>query len=118
MVQDFQERTGVQATFGLAGQEPDLTAEEAQVLFRIAEEALTNVEHHASARKVSLRLSSGPDRVELVVEDDGVGFDPAAGESVGYGLAGMKERAAMIGAALEVRSQPRGGTGVWCALAR
>jgi signal transduction histidine kinase len=118
LVQDFQERTGVQTTLSQAGQEPDLTAEEAQVFFRIAEEALSNVERHANAQQVTLRLTTGADRVDLVVQDDGIGFDPDSVDSAGYGLMGMQERAAMIGAILEVKSRPGGGTGVWCTLAR
>jgi len=47
-------------------------------LFRIAEQALINVERHASAQQVTVRLAFGNDRIDLVIQDDGVGFDPAA----------------------------------------
>jgi signal transduction histidine kinase len=118
MLQPFQARTGIQADLSVAGQEPDLTGEEAQALFRIAEEALTNVELHAAARKVAVRLAFGNDRIDLEIQDDGVGFDPAAVDPDRYGLTGMQERATMIGATLEVSSRPDGGTRVWCSLPR
>jgi signal transduction histidine kinase len=118
MLQAFQARTGVQAHLSVAGQESDLTDEEAQALFRIAEEALINAELHAAAHQVTVRLAFGTDRIDLAIQDDGVGFDPAAVDPDRYGLTGMQERAAMIGAALEVNSHPGQGTEVWCTLAR
>jgi signal transduction histidine kinase len=118
MLQPFQARTGIQVDLSVAGQEPDLTGEEAQALFRIAEEALTNVELHAAARQVAVRLAFGSDRIDLEIQDDGVGFDPTAVDPSRYGLTGMQERAAMIGAKLEVNSRPDGGTTVWCKVPR
>jgi signal transduction histidine kinase len=112
----FQARTGVATDLTVAGEEPDLEADESQALSRIAEEALSNVERHASAQQVTVRLAFGSDRVDLVVSDDGVGFDAASVGSDRYGLTGMRERAAMIGATLEVNSHPGGGTKVWCSL--
>ncbi len=117
-LQAFQARTGVPADLAVAGQEADLTAEEAQALYRIAEEALANVERHASARQVAVRLARGADRLDLVVRDDGLGFDPARVPADRYGLTGMAERAEMIGATLAVNSRPGGGTEVWCSLPR
>jgi signal transduction histidine kinase len=115
-LQAFSARTGVTADLTVAGQERDLSVEEAQALYRIAEEALSNVERHAAAQNVAVRLSCGADRVDLVVRDDGVGFDPAAVDPERYGLTGMRERAALIGATLEVHSHPSSGTEVWCSL--
>lgn len=117
-IQSFQARSGVQAELSVAGQESDLTAEEAQALYRIAQEALINVERHASAHRVKVRLACGTERVDLVIQDDGQGFDPVARGASRYGLTGMRERAAMIGATLEVKSRPGGGTEVWCSLKR
>jgi signal transduction histidine kinase len=114
----FQARTGVQADLSVAGKELDLTDEEAQALFRIADEALTNVERHAAAQQVAVRLAFGNDRIDLVIRDDGVGFDPAAVDPDRYGLTGIQERAAMIGATLKVHSRPGGGTRIWCSLER
>lgn len=118
MVQVYQMRNGVQAQLSVAGDEPDLTQEEAQALFRIAEEALTNADRHAAARQVAVRLAYGADRIDLVIQDDGLGFDPSAVSEDRFGLTGMQERAAMVGATLQVSSRPRGGTEVRCALER
>ena len=118
MLQNFQARTGVQADLTVAGQEPDMMDEEAQALFRIAEEALINVERHAAAQQVAVRLAFGNDRIDLVIQDDGIGFDPAAVDPDRYGLTGIRERAAMIGATLKVHSRPGGGTRIWCSLER
>jgi signal transduction histidine kinase len=117
-LQDFQARTGVQADLSVAGRESALTDEEAQALFRITEESLTNVERHAAAQQVTVRLAFGNDRIDLVIQDDGVGFDPAAVDPDRYGLTGMQERAAMIGATLKVHSRPGGGARIWCSLER
>jgi len=117
-LQAFQARTGVQADLSVAGKELDLTDEEAQALFRVTEEALTNVERHAAAQQVTVRLAFGNDRIDLVIQDDGIGFDPAAVDSDRYGLTGIQERAAMIGATLKVHSRPGGGTRIWCSLER
>jgi signal transduction histidine kinase len=119
MLQAFAARTGVQAHLHVAGQEePRVLLEEAQVLFRIADEAVTNVERHASAQTVDVRLACGSDRIDLVIRDDGIGFDPADAGPDHYGLTGMLERAALIGATLELKSAPGGGTEVWCTLLR
>jgi signal transduction histidine kinase len=116
LLQSFQARTGVQTDLTVAGEEADLTEEEAKTLYRIAEEALSNVERHASARHVRVRLARGVDRIDLVVQDDGVGFDPTIVDLEHYGLTGMQERAGMLGATLDVISHPGSGTEVWCTL--
>ncbi|MFC2037299.1 histidine kinase [Chloroflexota bacterium] len=117
-LQAQQARTGVQIDFTVAGQARDLTVEEVDILFRIAEEALVNVERHADAQHVRVRLEYAADRTILTIQDDGRGFDPGPVDPDRFGLAGMSERAAMIGATLEVNSRPGGGTEVWCSLKR
>jgi signal transduction histidine kinase len=118
MIQDFRARTGLAADLVLAGQECDLTVEEAQALYRIADEALTNVERHAAAGSVNVHLACGLDRVDLVIRDDGIGFDLSTVDPERYGLTGMAERAALVGATLEVHSRPGSGAAVWCTLER
>jgi signal transduction histidine kinase len=86
-------------------------------LYRIAQEALQNVMKHAEAQRVTLRLTAADGRVHLVVEDDGRGFRPGhAGRNrngdPSYGLVGMRERAELVGARLEVTSTPGSGTRV------
>lgn len=85
--------------------------------YRIVQEALTNVARHADARKVSLLLERRDDRLISVIEDDGRGFDPAAQEvgsdGLSLGLAGMRERAGLLGGTLTIESQPGAGTAVF-----
>jgi signal transduction histidine kinase len=114
----LQERTGIKAELRVAGQARDLTAEEVERLYRIAEEALANVERHSGAQNVRVVLEYAADCTELTISDDGQGFDPDGIEPDRYGLAGMQERASMIGAELAVTSTPNGGTRVWCSLKR
>ena len=80
------------------------------VLLRGAQEALANVRRHASATAVVLRVSRVGDVVAVHVEDDGVGFDPAAAR--GVGLAGLRDRAEQVGGAVDVASAPGQGTRV------
>jgi two-component system sensor histidine kinase UhpB len=92
-----------------------LPAEVETVLFRIAQESLTNVIRHAQASKVDLKLIRGPEQVSLVVSDDGQGFTPpSASETAilrsGLGLTGMLERARLLGGSLEITSHPAQGT--------
>jgi len=117
-LQALEARTGVSVKLDVAGQEPDLTDEEAHGLFRIAEEALANIERHASASQVTVHLAFGVDRIDLGIHDDGVGFDQGTVTADHYGLMGMQERAAMIQATLEVHSHPGHDTEVRCTLVR
>lgn len=118
LLQGLETRTGVAVELAVAGEENDLTTDEASALYRIAEEALNNIERHAGAHKVSARLAFGDDRTDLEIADDGVGFDPAAVGEDRYGLMGMRERAALIGATYEVTSIPGQGARVVCSLRR
>ena len=81
-------------------------------VFRLAQECFQNIAKHARASTVNLSLRSTDGILRLNVEDDGVGFDVKAAldKRSSYGLAGMRERAALLGGRLEIRSEPRGGT--------
>lgn len=82
-------------------------------LFRISQEALQNVVKHAEASSVSITLRASGHGVTLSINDDGVGFDPTTAASpMSYGIEGMQERAALLGAHLEVRSQIGAGTSI------
>jgi signal transduction histidine kinase len=78
-------------------------------LFRITQEALTNVARHASAKHVRLRLEQARDHVVLSISDDGCGLSPATGKPRGLGLIGMRARARSAGGDLEIRSRPGQG---------
>lgn len=81
-------------------------------LYRIAQEALTNVGKHARAKSVTLNLRRGKNSVRLAIADDGVGMKPAKGSRGGHGLRGMSERAALVGGSLAVAPRRGGGTTV------
>jgi signal transduction histidine kinase len=79
-------------------------------LYRIVQEALTNVTKHASAGGVSILLRRMEDAVVVVIEDDGVGFDSGEVRAGALGLAGMRERLALVGGRLRVETAPGRGT--------
>jgi signal transduction histidine kinase len=86
-------------------------------MWRIAQEALVNVERHANARRVQVRWRCDGRSAALEVVDDGDGFPPGkAGRLDSYGMIGMRERASSIGAQLEILSAPGKGTAVRCML--
>lgn len=82
--------------------------------FRITQEAVTNVLRHARAHNLAIRLQRSPEGLRLSIEDDGLGFHPAADPaSLGQrGMSGMHERVALLGGRLSVRSEPGNGTHV------
>ncbi len=105
-------RTGLKLDLDVQHHLDHLAPEVEQCIYRVAQEALTNVARHAGARslRVALRRDNGP--LTLTIDDDGRGFDPAAVNGTHYGLKGLRERAEMIGASLEVGSRPEQGTTV------
>lgn len=88
-------------------------------LFRVLQEAITNVMKHADANRVSVILEAADDMVRLIVEDDGRGFDLDTGadeQALGIrhlGLLGVRERLALVGGSLEVESPAQGGTTIY-----
>jgi len=110
----FTDRTGVSlnlACVRLTGRLPPSTE---LALYRIFQEALSNVEKHACARHVAVRLTRQRALIELVIKDDGIGFDPDHAPSrtprEGLGLLSMRERAAYVGGTLKVKSLRGAGT--------
>lgn len=87
-------------------------------LYRIAQEALNNAVRHGKPRYVVLKVRVDADAVELAIEDDGVGIAAASEMRMGMGLKVMRYRAERIGARLDVRRRPEGGTSVVCRIAR
>ncbi|HZD11846.1 MAG TPA: GAF domain-containing sensor histidine kinase [Candidatus Binatia bacterium] len=116
--QEFEERTGVAASLMVGGRRRRLQAEMEIVLFRIAQEALTNVAKHAAASKVLMRLEFEEERVQLVITDNGRGFDPrealqmAGTQRRAWGLLGMQERVTLVGGVCEIASRPGQGSTV------
>jgi signal transduction histidine kinase len=118
--QRWSEESGLPAHLEVTGQANPLPAPLEATLLRAAQEILANVRKHARACQVNLTLTYMEDEVILDVQDDGVGFDPAAprqaGPERGYGLLALRERAVQLGGSLEVESAPGEGTTVVLAL--
>ncbi len=81
-------------------------------LYRIAQEALSNAVQHADAKRVVIRLTYTPQRVQLAIDDDGSGFDPGRVSAARFGLRGIKERARLLGGRLQIESEPGSGTSI------
>jgi signal transduction histidine kinase len=110
---------GMTATLDLSGPASALTSGQRTVVLRIAQEALQNVRKHAGARNVGVVTRQEDGTWVLEVRDDGRGFDIGAVAARGrrnFGLQFMRERAELIGAQLDVRSRPEGGTVVRLAI--
>jgi len=109
--QEFEKQNAIPCAFGMAGTEPELDEDRAVALFRIIQEALTNIAKHARARHVHVSLESDAQRLVLTVRDDGVGIAPADCRKDGsFGLRGMAERAHALGGRLSLSDAPGGGT--------
>ncbi len=109
LLHDRQAATKVKIAFEASGSRP-LPARIEAGLYRIAQEALTNVVQHAQARHATVRWLTTPQYTQLIVEDDGVGFDAAQIPVDRHGLIGMQERARLLGGTLNLQSQLRRGT--------
>ncbi|HEX8929860.1 MAG TPA: sensor histidine kinase [Actinomycetota bacterium] len=105
----WSQQSGIAAELETAGTAIRAPADTEAALFRVAQEALTNVARHARAAKVRITLTYLDDTLLLDVADDGVGFDPAA-DTGGYGLVGMRHRLAGVSGTLTVESAPGYGT--------
>lgn len=112
---------GVQVELDVTGFDHRLPDEMETVIFRVAQEAITNVLLHARAQRVSVELHEEPDLLYLRIQDDGRGFSPEqilAQPERSIGLAGMRERAALVEGRLEIHSRPGQGTTVELAIPR
>ena len=90
----FLNRTGVIGEFDAEPKPARFGDERAETLMRMAQEALRNVERHSKATRVAMELKTVDDgRIELRIEDNGVGFDPLASRPGHYGLVGLREQA-------------------------
>lgn len=81
-----------------------------QGIYRITQEALNNILHHASAKKIQISLTRHHAEIHLMISDDGIGFDPEQQYAEHFGLVGMRERAALIGGIFEIQSEPGKGS--------
>lgn len=118
-IDEMNKVDGMSATIKIEGMDERLPRDVELVLYRVGQEALSNVTRHAAAGRVTMSLQRQNNHVSLSIVDDGHGFDPSAPpseEGHGLGLLGMRERLGMIGGALEIRSMPgHGATIIACA---
>jgi len=117
MAENLAKDYGIDTKVEVAGVEKDLPDESQLLLFRIAQEALSNIRRHANASGAWIRMEFHDDKLFLIVKDNGRGFEipQRIGDlaSVGkLGLAGMQERVRLFGGQLEIQSEPRQGTTV------
>ena len=110
-VKAFEQQTGVRCTLSASPREIELDPDQATALFRIAQEALTNIAKHAGATRVTVKLARSRQQVSLKITDNGGGIwqaDRAKPDS--FGLRGMAERASALGGTLSLEHAPGGGT--------
>ena len=115
-VQSYEQRRQIAMHFRVEGDDSGLPAEYRTVLFRIAQEALTNIAKHAQATSAEVRLAVELRAVRLDVRDDGCGFDPQlvakleTDRQAGWGLVGIRERALLLGGDCRIDTSPGAGT--------
>jgi signal transduction histidine kinase len=115
-VSEWSRYAGVRADLlGSSLKKTRFTPEVEMNLYRIVQEALNNVHKHAGAKSVEVMLERREDLIVLIIADNGKGFDPEdkSKRKKGMGLTGMRERAALIGATLEIESAPDEGTSIF-----
>jgi signal transduction histidine kinase len=113
MVEGMASRANLALDLSIADKMPVLSPDVEQCIYRVAQEAVTNVVNHANAKNLTVKLEFAEGKLTLVVHDDGVGFDiEKVNKSSQFGLIGMQERAQLIGGELNVTSKPGHGTTV------
>ena len=115
LAQRFEDQLGIPITLEVGGLRGRLAGEVELVLYRVAQEALTNVGKHARATRVNLKLACDDSGVTVTIEDDGRGFDPVLksvrdGRGIGLGLFGMEERVGLVGGTLSIDKVDPHGT--------
>lgn len=112
LAETFREQSGLQVDLEAQLGEPRLPTEVETAIYRVVQEALTNIFKHAGAERVSILLGRKGKAVVTVVEDDGLGFEFGGRRADALGLAGMRERMALVGGTLQIESTVDGGTTV------
>lgn len=109
---EFSRHTGVPSTVQVEGVLDDLSDAQRTCIYRIVQEAFTNCARHAQARSVLVSVRSDGDRVVVVVQDDGVGFNVRSRSRAGLGLLGIEERVQALDGTVKISSEPNKGTTV------
>jgi PAS domain S-box-containing protein len=112
---DWSERTGIRVDYqSVCGETARFSTPAEITAYRVVQEALTNVVKHAAASTVSVVLKCDAEAVQIIVEDNGAGFDPATTPIPGrFGLAGMRERLSLVGGTITIDSAPKAGTAIY-----
>ncbi len=111
LAETFHDRHGIPTRFSARKAPENLQPEVAVALYRIAQEALRNVAQHAGPAEVNIALVGGPDKVNLSIRDNGVGFDPESpSQRIGLGLISIVERVEAAGGEVTIQSRPQEGT--------
>jgi signal transduction histidine kinase len=119
LAKDMAARASSTLDLSVADKLPPLSPDIEQSIYRVAQEALTNVMNHARAKNILVKLELNDGMIKLTVKDDGIGFIPEKNGKPGhFGLQGIKERAKLVGGKLNILSQPGNGTTIqlWCNL--
>jgi len=113
LVAEFSERLNIVFSYDNSFDDKNMHPDISIVLFRILQESLTNIAKHAAAKKVSIKIEQLDDMVQLVVEDDGVGFDSSVKQAdLSFGLLGIRERTSMMKGECVIFSEPGKGTSI------
>ena len=110
LVEDFQTATGLKVSLEVPDMPFEINPAQRLVLYRAAQEGLTNIQRHAAATQAWLRLDNDPDELRLEVQDNGVGPSGAELANGGFGLRGLQERANAIGGQVSLASHSSGGS--------
>lgn len=110
---EVENRAPLEVSVEVLGEEPAVSSQVKTILFRVAQEALTNVVKHANARRTKVQLTFGSKAASLLIEDDGQGFDTgmiAMADRPTWGLMGMQERVSLLGGHFRLTSHKGMGT--------
>jgi two-component system, NarL family, sensor kinase len=112
LVQEIRSKEQLAISFHSVGAHRPLPVAVEAGLYRVAQEALTNIDTHAQAARAKVELSVTPQTVQLTIQDDGCGFETGGVTPNRYGLTGMNERVRLLGGHLQIESAPGAGTKV------
>lgn len=110
LIRQLERKEGMKVTLSTTGAHRPLPVRVEAGLYRIAQEALNNVQQHAEATEITVRLVTTPEEIRLAVIDNGRGFDPEQVTENRYGLVGLNERARLLGGQLQLQTAPGAGT--------
>lgn len=118
LAQRYADQLNIAVDYQARGPKTRLSEELELILYRVAQESLTNIVKHANATRVWIDLDRGKHDLSISIRDDGIGFDPDAASpssksGTGLGIFGMEERAALAGGTLRIWQRPGGGTEVF-----